>query len=139
LVKIVRLGITFPPELLDDFDSIIRKMGYKNRSKAIQDSVASFISEYKHLEKEKGERVGVLSVLYDHTTKGLEEKLTHIQHRFSSIILSTMHVHLDEKDCLQAIAVKGDTDEIRKLLQSLLTNKGVKQAKLGIVSASSRT
>lgn len=133
MVKIVRLGITFPPELLDDFDNIIEKMGYKNRSKAIQDSVASFISEYKYLEKERGERVGVLSVLYDHTAKGLEERLTHIQHRFSTIIRATMHVHLDEKDCLQAIAVKGNTDEIRKLLQSLLTNKGVKQAKLGIV------
>jgi len=139
LTKIVRLGITFPPELLEDFDSIIKKMGYNNRSKAIQDSVASFISEYKYLEKEKGERVGVLSILYDHTAKGLEERLTHIQHRFSGIIRSTMHVHLDEKDCLQAIAVKGDTDEIRKLLQSLLTNKGVKQAKLGIVSVRSGT
>ena len=81
----------------------------------------------------------MLSILYDHTAKGLEEKLTHIQHRFSDIIRSTMHVHLDEKDCLQAIAVKGDTVEIRKLLQSLLTNKGVKQAKLGIVSVSSGT
>ena len=36
--KITRAGVTFPPELLKDFDEIISKMGYESRSKAIQDA-----------------------------------------------------------------------------------------------------
>lgn len=131
----MRIGVSFPPELLRDFDKIIKKMGYDNRSKAIQDSIANFINEYESLEKEMGTRLGVLSILYDHEVKGLEEKLTDIQHEFSILIRSTMHVHLNETDCLQAIAINGNADNIKKLLRKLLVNKGVKQAKLSIVRA----
>jgi len=131
----VRIGATFPPELLRDFDEFIHKIGYDNRSKAIQDSVIFFMSEYKHLEKEKGEGIGVLSILYDHEAKGLEEKLTDIQHEFSGIIRSTMHVHLNKKDCLQAIAINGNVKSIKKLIKKLIINKGVKQAKLSIIKS----
>ena len=37
--KITRIGVTFPPDLLKDFDEITSKMGYESRSKAIQDAV----------------------------------------------------------------------------------------------------
>jgi CopG family nickel-responsive transcriptional regulator len=135
LNKIVRIGATFPPELLRDFDHFIHKIGYDNRSKAIQDSVIFFMSEYERLEKEKGEGIGVLSILYDHEAKGLEEKLTDIQHEFSGIIRSTMHVHLNKKDCLQAIALNGNVKSITKLIKKLIINKGVKQAKLSIIKS----
>jgi CopG family nickel-responsive transcriptional regulator len=135
LNKIVRVGVTFPPELLRDFDEFIKKMGYDNRSKAIQDSVLFFISEYKSLEKETGQGVGVLSILYDHKAKGLEEKLTDIQHEFSEIIRSTMHVHLNKNDCLQVITIDGNIKNIKKLIKKLMINKGVKQAKLSLIKS----
>ena len=62
--KIVRVGVTFPPDLLKDFDDIIAKMGYESRSKAIQDAVRAFISEYKWLREETGTRAGIVMVLY---------------------------------------------------------------------------
>ena len=133
--KIIRVGVTFPPELLRIFDKVIKKIGYDNRSKAIQDSVTNFINEYEVLEKEKGNGIGVLSILYDHESKGLEEKLTDIQHEFSEIIRSTMHVHLDKRDCLQAIAIEGNMDNIKQLIHNLTVNKGVKQAKLSIIKS----
>ena len=51
--KITRVGVTFPPELLKDFDEIINKMGYESRSKAIQDAVRLFVSERKWLKRRK--------------------------------------------------------------------------------------
>ena len=39
MTKIVRVGVTFPPDLLKDFDKLINRIGYENRSKAIQDEV----------------------------------------------------------------------------------------------------
>ena len=45
-----------------------------------------------------------------------------------------MHVHLSERDCLEAIAVKSDADEIRKLAQESAVKRGVKQVKSTIVS-----
>jgi len=132
--KIVRVGVTFPPDLLKELDETIDLMGYDNRSKAIQDSVRSFVAEHKWLREQKGTRVGVLVMVYDHEVKGLETNLTNTQHRHSRVICSSMHVHLSERECLETIAVKGDVDEIRSLAQELTTKKGVKQVKLTIVS-----
>jgi CopG family nickel-responsive transcriptional regulator len=133
MAKIVRVGVTFPPDLLRDFDEVISKMGYENRSKAVQDAVRMFVSEKKWLQEESGERAGVLTVLYDHEVRGLESMLTDIQHRYSHVICSTMHIHLSERDCLEAIAVKGNAEEIRKLSDELASKRGVKILKMTIV------
>jgi len=134
MVKIVRVGVTFPPDLLEELDETTEKMGYDSRSKAIQDAVRSFITEYRWLSEQRGTRVGVLVMVYDHEVEGLEEALTATQHKHSHVVCSSMHVHLSERDCLEAIAVKGDADEIRKLAQELAAKRGVKQVKSTIVS-----
>jgi CopG family nickel-responsive transcriptional regulator len=134
MTKIVRVGVTFPPDLLKDFDEIIKKMGYENRSKAVQDAVRMFVSEKKWLQGEKGMQAGVLMMLYDHEVRELESTLTDIQHNYSHIISSTMHIHLNERDCLEAIAVKGNASEIRKLSDELAAKRGVKILKTMLVS-----
>ena len=132
--KIVRVGVTFPPDLLRDFDEIIDKMGYENRSKAVQDAIRIFVSERKWLQEEKGTHAGVLMMLYDHEVRGLESALTDIQHRFAETISSTMHVHLNERDCLEAVAMNGKAADIRKLSDELAAKRGVKILKSMFVS-----
>jgi CopG family nickel-responsive transcriptional regulator len=134
MAKIVRVGVTFPPDLLKDFDEAIGKMRYDNRSKAIQDSVRNFVSEYKWLREQKGVKVGVLVMVYDYEARGLETVLTGIQHRYSRIISSSMHIHLSERDCLETIALRGEAEQIRNLAEELSKKKGVKQTRLIIVS-----
>ena len=134
MTKIVRVGVTFPPDLLKELDEAVDRMGYNNRSKAIQDSVRSFLTEHKLLQEQKGTRAGVLVMIYDHEVRGLEDVLIETQHKYSHVICSSMHVHLTKRECLEAIAVNGDADEIRKLAQELTTKKGVKQVRSTIVS-----
>ncbi|PIU59278.1 nickel-responsive transcriptional regulator NikR [Candidatus Bathyarchaeota archaeon CG07_land_8_20_14_0_80_47_9] len=134
MTKIVRVGVTFPPDLLRDFDETIGKIGYENRSKAVQDAVRMFVSEKKWLQEEKGTQAGVLMMLYDHEVRGLEDALTDVQHHHANIICSTMHIHLSERDCLEAIAVKGDAAEIRRLSDELTAKRGVKILKTMLIS-----
>ncbi len=134
MAKITRVGVTFPPELLGEFDEIIAKMGYDSRSKAIQDAVSLFISEKRWLQEEEADQTGILLMIYDHDVKGLESELTEAQHRHASVVSSTMHIHISESDCLEAIAVKGKAREIRKLSNELTTRKGVKILKTIIAS-----
>jgi CopG family nickel-responsive transcriptional regulator len=134
MTKITRIGVTFPPELLKEFDEITNKMGYESRSKAIQDAVTLFVSERKWLQQEETTQTGVLLMVYDHEVKGLESELTEIQHHHTSLISSTMHIHIGEQDCLEAIAVKGKASDIRKLSNELTTKRGVKILKTMIVS-----
>jgi CopG family nickel-responsive transcriptional regulator len=132
--KIVRVGVTFPPELLKEFDEIINKMGYESRSKAIQDAVRLYVSEKKWLREEKADQTGVLLMVYDHEVKGLESELTETQHHHTRLISSTLHIHLSERDCLEAIGVKGKASEFRQLSDELTTKRGVKILKEMIVS-----
>ena len=134
MAKIIRVGVTFPPTLLSDLDEVISKMGYESRSKAIQDAVTLFVSEKKWLGEEKAEQTGVLLMVYDHEVKGLESELTEVQHHHASLVSSVMHIHVGERDCLEAIAVKGKAGEIRELSNALATKKGVKILKTMIVS-----
>jgi CopG family nickel-responsive transcriptional regulator len=135
MTKIVRVGVTFPPELLNELDEIVEDMSYESRSKAIQDAVSSFITEQRLLRKEQGTKAGVLVMVYDHDVKGLEDDLIESQHHHRNIINSVLHVHLSDKECLEAVAVKGEAEDIRKLAQELATRKGVKQVRSTIVSS----
>jgi CopG family nickel-responsive transcriptional regulator len=132
--KIKRVGVTFPPDLLKDFDEVIDTMGYENRSKAIQDAVRLFVTEKNLLKNEGGNQAGLMMMLYDHEASGLENALTHIQHHFAHVICSTLHVHLSDTDCLEAIAVKGNTAEIRGLRDQLAAKKGVKLLRVTVFS-----
>ncbi len=127
--------MTFPPDLLKDFDEITSKMGYESRSKAIQDAVRLFVSERKWLKQEENlEQTGIILMVYDHDVRGLESGLTEIQHEHSSLVTSTLHIHIGERDCLEAIAVKGKAADLRHLGDELATKKGVKILKTVIVT-----
>ena len=132
--KVIRIGVTFPPELLKDFDEIVDKMGYESRSKAVQDAVRLYVSDQKWIKEKDTVQTGVILMVYDHDAKGLESELTETQHEHSSIITSTLHIHISERDCLEAIAVKGKASEIHHLSNELTTRRGVKILKTTIVT-----
>jgi CopG family nickel-responsive transcriptional regulator len=132
--KIKRAGVTFPPDLLKDLDEIVKTMGYGNRSKAVQSAVRMFVAERKLLQNEAKDQAGFIIMLYDHEARGLESALTHVQHQFANVICSSMHIHLSETDCLEAIAVKGNAAEVRKLRDQLAARKGVKLFKVMVFS-----
>jgi CopG family nickel-responsive transcriptional regulator len=96
--------------------------------------VRLYVSEKKWLREEKADQTGVLLMVYDHEVKGLERELTETQHHHGQLISSTLHIHLSERDCLEAIAVKGKASEIRHLSNKLTTKRGVKILKEMIVS-----
>jgi len=127
---ITRIGVSLPGNLLDEFDSIIKTRGYSSRSEAIRDAIRSYITEYKWLEKEGGEVVGVINVLYSHHFKGTSDSIISLQHDFGDVITSTMHIHLNDESCLEMVIVKGEMSSIKRLVDNITTIKGVKNVKL---------
>ena len=132
--NIVRVGVTFPPSLLKDFDKIVTKIGYKSRSKAIHDAVRTFISEYKWLADVTDNKVGSITMIYNHEMRELESDLTDTQHQFESIICASMHVHISEEKCLETITVKGRAEKIKRLVERLRARRGVEEVRLNVFS-----
>jgi len=126
---VTRFSVSVPPKLLEDFDKTIANMGYE-RSKAIRLAMQNFLTEYRWASEEEKVGVGALIMIYDHETRGLEETLTEIQHEYRSVISSTTHIHLDDQNCLEILAVNGEVKATQSLAEKLMKERGVKQLKL---------
>ena len=129
---LVRTGISLDCELLTRFDRAIAKKGYGSRSEAIRDlvrdhAVASDLAANRLI-------VGTLTLVYDHHQPKLSERLIEAQHHYHGKVLAVTHVHLDHRNCLEVIIVKGRGTEVQKLADQLLSLRGVKHGKLVITT-----
>ncbi len=132
-MAVTRFGISLDKSLLNKFDERIRKKGYPNRSEAIRDLIRdSLVME--EWEQATGETVGTITIVYSHDKRELLDLLTRIQHHHHNLIISSMHIHLDEHNCLELIAVKGKGEEIKKIANRLIGAKGVKHGKLSLTT-----
>lgn len=128
-----RFSVSVPPKLLGDFDEVITKMGYE-RSKAIRLAMQNFLTEYRWTSEEERVGVGALVMIYDHEARGLEESLTKIQHEYREVISSTTHIHLDDQNCLEIIALNGEVKRTRSLAEKLMKERGVQQLKIATLA-----
>lgn len=132
--KITRFGVSIEPDLLKKFDKQIKKEGYKNRSEAIRDLIRKNIIEEKSKNPDE-KAIGTLTMIYDHHTGNLTNKLLDIQHNHHSEILTTSHVHIDHNNCLEVLVLKGKTGNIQKLADNITALKGIKHGELVITKS----
>ena len=127
--SITRFGISLDAALLRRFDRHIEDKGYANRSEAIRDLIRDALVRGEW-ENDEQEIVGTITLIYDHHVRELSERLTHRQHHHVGQIISTLHVHLDEENCLEVLAVRGRAREVQRIADELIGLKGVKHGKL---------
>jgi CopG family nickel-responsive transcriptional regulator len=126
---LARFGISIEQPLLDRFDDLIARKGYVNRSEAIRDLIRNALVE-DAWQQGDGPTVGTVTLVYDHHTRDLSDKLTEHQHSHHDAIVSALHVHLDAHHCLEVVVVRGEARDVRRLADELIGTKGVKHGKL---------
>jgi CopG family transcriptional regulator, nickel-responsive regulator len=126
----MRISMSLPKKLLNEFDEVLKDRGYNSRSKGIRDALKDYIVRYQWMKDIEGDRIGIVAVIYDHHYTGVLEDLTDIQHEFRDYINATMHIHMTGKNCLEVIVVKGEAQEIRNLTEKIMRLKGVEHVKL---------
>lgn len=129
MAELVRFGISIEEGLLRRYDELIAAKGYVNRSEAIRDLIRSSLVEEQWASGEE-ETVGTVTLVYDHHTRDLADKMTEQQHSHHDAIISALHVHLDAHHCLEVIVVKGTASAVRKMASELIGTKGVIHGKL---------
>lgn len=128
--NLYRFGISLERSLIEAFDSHIKSLNYVNRSEAIRDLIREELSRKSISEGSCS--AGALTMVYNHHKRELVNTLIDIQHDFQSIIISTQHVHLDHHNCLEIIAVKGDSKKIEKLASEVKSQIGVTQVHISL-------
>ncbi|MFQ6107028.1 MAG: nickel-responsive transcriptional regulator NikR [Thermoplasmata archaeon] len=131
--RVTRFGVSIEPKLLREFDKLIKRRGYENRSKAVRDLIRRDISTME-VEKETGQVVGTITLIYDHEVGEVTDRLLHAQHHHHEIVASTAHMHLDESNCLEVLMVQGNAKEVRDFANRLIATRGVKLGEIVVSS-----
>jgi CopG family transcriptional regulator, nickel-responsive regulator len=129
--KITRFGVSIEPSLLEKFDRMMKKKRYSNRSEAIRDIIRDHLVR-EHVKDPTATVIGTLTMVYNHHAGPLVDRLLAIQHDHYHEILTTTHIHIDHKICLEVLVLKGKTRNIKKLADTITALKGIKHGELVI-------
>lgn len=132
----IRFGVSMDEELLERFDEWIEGSGQVNRSEAVRDLVRARLVEATTAD-EHAQGFGVLTLVYDHHQRELQDRLTAVQHDHGDSIISTTHVHVDHHNCLEVILLRGGVAVMRRLSDELGGLKGVQHSRLTLTSVES--
>ena len=75
----IRFGVSLNSELLEKFDALCEEKSYQTRSEAIRDLIRGVLVQ-KEWEQTDQVVAGVLTLVYDHHTSDLAQRLIEIQH-----------------------------------------------------------
>ncbi|MEK3725122.1 nickel-responsive transcriptional regulator NikR [Paenibacillus sp. FSL H8-0034] len=128
---LVRFGISMPQSLIEQFDAMLVSQGYDNRSEAVRDLVRRALLAPGHIQTEQM-AAGTIVLVYDHHVSDLPMVLTDLQHQYHQEINSTLHIHLNQHQCLEVIVVRGIVSRLRDLQQRIQVLKGVGYAELSV-------
>ena len=59
------------------------------------------------IAQDDSEAMGVVTLIYDHHAGRIAERLTELQHLHLDRVVTTTHVHLDARRCLEVILLRG--------------------------------
>jgi CopG family nickel-responsive transcriptional regulator len=138
--ELERIGVSLDKELLLTFDKLIAQQGYQSRSEAIRDLIRQRLSQ-EQLRNPQAKAVAAVFMVYDHHATKLSDRLIDLQHcaarRGPSHLLqviSSLHVHLDEHDCLEVVVLRGRVSQINRMAENILSLKGVKLGRVNLLS-----
>lgn len=133
-MELERISITIESDLLERFESLLERRRLGNRSEAIRDLIRHRLVE-DEVERETGEAVASLTLLYDHEQRELAAQLVESGHAHHAHVLSTLHVHLDERLCLEVQVLRGTPEDLRGYADRLIGLRGVMHGQLVLSSA----
>jgi CopG family nickel-responsive transcriptional regulator len=120
----VRFGVSLSLDLLDEFDKLIKGLGYDNRSEAVRDLIREKLVEEEWKAPDQQTFAAVMLV-YDHHRLSLPARLTEIQHESFAQIVGSLHVHIDKQHCMEIVVMKGKGKDLRTLGEKMISLKGV--------------
>jgi CopG family nickel-responsive transcriptional regulator len=121
--ELVRLSFTIEKKLNERLERMLEASRHTNRSEFIRDLIRGRLVEEEWKTDE--EAVGTITLVYNHETRALSDRLTSLQHEHHHAILATTHVHLDKSHCAEMIMAKGRPRLIEEITEQLRSQKGV--------------
>jgi CopG family nickel-responsive transcriptional regulator len=129
-----RISVSLPEPLLDQLDRMVVRRGFDSRSQAIAEMINQQLVEHK---QQLGEEImaGTITLVYEHSTPGLQKQLADLQHAYLSEVISSLHVHLMHAHTMEVILVQGPAARLRFIADKMVTSRGVITGRLQLTTA----
>jgi CopG family nickel-responsive transcriptional regulator len=124
-----RFGVSLEEDLLAAFDLSITGVGYQNRSEAIRDLIRDHLIQ-KIVGQADAEVIGVVTLVCYNLFNRLGDLLADMQDKAEVAVNASLHIHLDEHNCLEVIVIRGRGDKVHEIAGKLIATKGVQNGKL---------
>jgi CopG family nickel-responsive transcriptional regulator len=123
--------------LLKQFDRLIEEKRYGNRSEATRCLIRNslFRTRPEQVDKENKEKVGTVTLLYNRHERAISEKLTRYKHAHSNRIITFQHIHLDERNSMEVLVVRGEGQTVSRIADDLIRIKGIRHGYLVMTPA----
>ncbi|CAN5124571.1 nickel-responsive transcriptional regulator NikR [soil metagenome] len=129
-----RITITIDDDLMTELDRMIAERGYQNRSEAIRDFARAGMQQAEQdVGKDDGDCVAALVYVYDHAARDLSNRLVNNFHDHHDLSMATLHVHLDNDNCMEITALKGTTSEVKHLAEHVIAERGVRYGRVVMI------
>jgi len=133
MAELTRISISLEGALLAAFDKSNAAKGYATRSEAIRDLIRDRLIR-EDAGDAAAEQVAVVTLVYDHHARELAARLIDKQHHHHDLVVSSLHVHLGERHCLEVSVLRGPAAAVRHLGDELLATKGVLHGEITFTS-----
>lgn len=129
-----RISVSLPEPLLRQLDRMVAVRGFESRSQAIAEMVNQQLVEH---QQRLGEEImaGTITLVYDHSTPGLQKQLADLQHAHLSEVISSLHVHLMHAHTMEVILVQGPGARLQAIADRMVTCRGVITGRLQLTTA----
>lgn len=128
-----RITITVDDDLLEQFDRFLAAKGYGNRSEGFRDLIRDRLAQESLDAADGGTCVACFSYVYNHHERQLSRRLVEAQHAHHDIGVTTLHMHLDHDNCMEALVLRGPTRSVRGFAEALAAEEGVRHANVHLV------
>ncbi|MBK8175064.1 MAG: nickel-responsive transcriptional regulator NikR [Rhodospirillales bacterium] len=128
-----RITISVDDALLAEFDALMQLRGYSNRSEAFRDLVRERLERERFASVSAPACIGCLTYVYDHSERELPRRLIEAQHAHHDLTISTIHLHLDHENCMEAAILRGPTQQVTAFAGTITAQRGVRHGHLWLV------
>lgn len=128
-----RVTVTLDDDLMGEIDRFMGDRGYSNRSEALRDLARAGIA---HADEGVGADrpcVAALIYAYDPQVRDLARRLVEIHQSRRDLGLGVLATPLGADGRLEVALLEGSTAEVRRLAETITTERGVRHGRLVVV------
>lgn len=129
ITNLVRTSASLPAKVLEDLDKLVVDRGFNNRSALLAEMIQKEVASYRQNFTNEV-MAGTLTLVFDHSIPGLQQKLNQLKHQYVAEIISSTQVQLMDQHTLEVNLMQGPAQDLKRISDEMLSNRGVKTGNL---------